>query len=49
VVASTVSDSQGNYEARNLIPGRYSIVVEMKGFKRYQRGPIEVRVGDVPG
>ena len=37
------SDSQGNYEARNLIPGQYEVVVETPGFKRYRRAPIEVR------
>src|SRR5690349_9294556 len=47
VAVNAASDSRGNYEARNLIPGQYRIVVEMKGFKRYQRGPLEVRVGDV--
>ncbi|MEK7404959.1 MAG: TonB-dependent receptor [Acidobacteriota bacterium] len=47
VVTSTASDSQGNYEARNLIPGQYKLVVEMQGFRTYERGPIEVRVGDV--
>jgi hypothetical protein len=47
VVTNSASDSQGNYEARNLIPGQYKLVVEMQGFKTYERGPIEVRVGDV--
>src|SRR5581483_778086 len=47
VVTKAASDSQGNYEARNLIPGQYRMAVEAKGFKRYERGPIEVRVGDV--
>jgi hypothetical protein len=42
-----ISDSAGNYEARNLVPGLYMIVAESKGFKRYQRGPVEVRVSDV--
>lgn len=41
------SDSQGNYDARNLIPGQYQVTAERSGFKRYTRGPIEVRVGDV--
>src|SRR5260370_21850940 len=41
------SDSQGNYEARNLVPGQYQVAAETRGFKRYLRGPIEVRVGDV--
>jgi len=47
VVTTSASDSQGNYEARNLIPGSYDITVETQGFKTYKRGPIEVRVGDV--
>jgi hypothetical protein len=47
VATNAASDSQGNYEARNLIPGHYVVVVESQGFKHFQRGPIEVRVGDV--
>ena len=47
LVTNATSDSQGNFEARDLIPGQYELVVEMKGFRRYQRGPIEVRLGDV--
>src|ERR1700730_2747952 len=47
VAADVNSDSQGNYEARNLISGQYEVSVVMPGFKRYQRGPLEVRVGDV--
>jgi hypothetical protein len=47
VVTNAASDSQGNYQARNLIPGRYELVVETKGFKGYRRGPLEVRVGDI--
>ncbi len=47
VATTTASDSAGNYEARNLIPGLYNIVAESNGFKRYQRGPIELRVGDI--
>jgi hypothetical protein len=47
VATDVISDSQGNYDARNLIPGQYQVSVEKPGFKRYQRGPIEVRVGDV--
>jgi carboxypeptidase family protein/TonB-dependent receptor-like protein len=47
VVTTTASDSAGSYDALNLIPGQYKLVVEMQGFKTYERGPIEVRVGDV--
>src|ERR1700730_10001767 len=42
VATDANSDSQGNYDARNLIPGQYSVMVERPGFKRYTRGPIEV-------
>lgn len=47
VAAATASNSEGNYEAVNLIPGQYQVEVEMAGFKKYRRGPIELRVGDV--
>lgn len=47
VVTTTAGDSAGNYDARNLIPGQYKLVVEFQGFKTYERGPFEVRVGDV--
>ncbi len=46
VVASTKSNSEGNFELRNLIPGRYKLTVELTGFKRYERGPMDLRVGD---
>lgn len=47
VVAATVTNSEGNYEIPNLNPGRYRLTVELAGFKRYERGPFELRVGDV--
>ncbi len=47
VATATASNAEGNYEALNLNPGRYRLVAELSGFKRYERGPIEVRVGDV--
>ncbi|MEK7407671.1 MAG: carboxypeptidase regulatory-like domain-containing protein [Acidobacteriota bacterium] len=47
VTASAASNEEGNYEVLNLNPGRYQIAVELQGFKRYERGPIELRVGDV--
>jgi len=43
----TKSNDAGNYELPYLLPGVYRIEVEAKGFKRYTREPIEVRVGDV--
>ena len=47
VVSSTVSNAEGNFELLNLLPGHYRLSVEVPGFKRYERGPIEVRLGDV--
>lgn len=44
---TTVSNAEGNYELANLPPGVYHLSAELPGFKRYERGPIEVRVGDV--
>ena len=47
VVSSTVSNAGGNFELLNLIPGQYRLTVEFPGFKRHERGPLEVRLGDV--
>lgn len=46
VAANTTSDSAGSYDIRNLLPGEYKMTVELAGFKHYERGPFEVRVGD---
>jgi hypothetical protein len=46
VMASTKTNAEGNYDLLNLIPGQYRIIVEIAGFKRYERGPMELRVGD---
>lgn len=47
VVVSTESNVEGNFELLNLVPGHYRVLVEVAGFKRYERGPVEVRLGDV--
>ncbi len=47
VQTATTTNTEGIYELRALIPGRYRIEVEVQGFKRFEREPIEVRVGDV--
>jgi hypothetical protein len=39
-----VSDNNGAYRFVNLVPGRYRLDVEMAGFKRLTREPIEVTV-----
>ena len=43
---TTRSNQTGYYELPYLLPGVYRVVVEMQGFKRYQREPIEIRVGE---
>jgi hypothetical protein len=46
-VTNTVfANEEGNYEALNLIPGMYNIVVAHPGFKQFARNGIEVHVGD---
>jgi len=47
VVVKTSSNSAGVYELLNLLPGEYRLAVELEGFKRDERGPIAVPVGDV--
>ena len=47
VETQTASNAEGYYEAVNLNPGPYRITVEMRGFKRYERSGVELRVGDV--
>ncbi|MBS1826418.1 MAG: carboxypeptidase regulatory-like domain-containing protein [Acidobacteria bacterium] len=46
VVASTKTNSDGSYLVPFLNPGKYSILVEMSGFKSFERSPIELRVND---
>jgi len=46
VETSTKSSSEGVFDLTNLIPGQYRLVVEVTGFKRYEQGPMELRVGD---
>ena len=45
-VAKTSSNSAGVYELLNLLPGEYRLAVELGGFKKHERGPISVSVGD---
>lgn len=39
-----MSDSSGNYQFVNLVPGQYKIEVETAGFRRFVREPITVEV-----
>jgi hypothetical protein len=47
VVVNLLSNEEGNYEAPDLNPGNYQVSVEITGFKRYDRGPLELHIGDV--
>lgn len=38
------TDSSGNYQFVNLVPGQYKIEVEKPGFRRFSRDPISVEV-----
>jgi len=49
IVTSTTTNQEGVYELLNLLPGQYQLIVERQGFKRFERSPLEVRVGDVLG
>ena len=42
VATQTSSNDEGNYDLQNLTPGEYRLAVEMRGFKRHERGPIQV-------
>ena len=41
-----MANEEGNYEALNLVPGLYNIVVTNPGFKQFARIGIELHVGD---
>lgn len=43
----TSSNSAGVFELLNVLPGEYRMAVELQGFKKHERGPIAVSVGDV--
>ena len=47
ITTTSATSSSGVYELQNLIPGNYLIVVEAKGFKKLERGPVQVRISDV--
>jgi hypothetical protein len=46
VAASTTTGGEGNYTISYLTPGRYSLAVELSGFKKLVRDNLEVRVDD---
>jgi hypothetical protein len=45
VTVKATSNPQGNYEVRYLLPGTYSIVAELAGFKTWTQPKVELRMG----
>jgi Carboxypeptidase regulatory-like domain len=45
-VAGAKTNQDGIYSIPYLLPGNYTLVAEMSGFKRTERRGIEVRVND---
>jgi hypothetical protein len=46
VASTALTNNDGSYLVPFLNPGRYSLAVELTGFKAYERSPIELRVND---
>jgi len=46
VAAVTKTNEAGNYAMAYLLPGKYTVEVELAGFKKFVRQGIEVRVGE---
>jgi hypothetical protein len=47
VSRSISSDAKGNFEAVNLKPGTYRVIVEIQGFKKYEQGDLVLRAASV--
>jgi hypothetical protein len=45
--ATATTNAVGIFDLPNLAPGQYRLAVQTSGFKGYERGPLELRVGDV--
>ncbi len=46
VTLSATSNADGNFLLPYLLPGKYSLSVELSGFKKFVQNAIEVRIGD---
>jgi hypothetical protein len=46
VASTTVTNAEGNYTIPYLIPGRYTVLAELSGFKKVVRENVDVRIGD---
>ena len=47
-IRSNTTNESGNYTFSDLAPGVYTVVVELSGFKRYNRPGVEVQVNTSP-
>ncbi len=45
--AAATTNATGVFDVPNLNPGIYRLTVQLTGFKTYNRGPIELRIGEV--
>ena len=46
VVLASKTNEAGNYNAPFLLPGTYTVAVELSGFRRFDRENVQVRVGE---
>lgn len=44
--ATAKSGSDGNYEIRNLAPGKYSVQVDLNGFASYRNDAVQISAGE---
>lgn len=47
VVAAARANASGNYALPYLIPGTYTVQIEMQGFKKFVRENVQIRVNDM--
>ncbi|MBL8174852.1 MAG: carboxypeptidase regulatory-like domain-containing protein, partial [Bryobacterales bacterium] len=47
VVAAARANASGNYALPYLVPGTYTVQVEMQGFKKFLRENVQIRVNDM--
>src|SRR4051812_25300493 len=47
VEVSIKTNESGNYTVPFLVPGIYTVGVEISGFRKFQRENVQIRVGDI--
>ena len=45
---STITNDTGRYILRNLVPGQYTLIVQMPGFREYRETDLPVTVNNAP-